>query len=106
MSKTAEGPAFVSEKLCEEELAEAGRLLSRVVGELDEVPVEERRAGDAAKTHSGGQNLGEAVYAENTAVDVHRKEGGNKRFRKLSEEVFAGRVNILGAIELEEVVRV
>ena len=106
MSKAAESPAFLPEKLCEEELAEASRLLSRVVGELDEILVEEGRASDAAETHSGGQNLGEAVYAKNTAVDVHRKEGGNKRFRKLSEEVIAGRVNILGAIELEEVVRV
>ena len=106
MSKTAESPTVVSEKFREEELAEATRLLSRVVGELDEVLVEEGRASDSAETHSRGQNLGETIYAKDTAVDIHGKEGGDKRLGKLPEEVVRGGIDILGTIELEEVVRI
>ena len=104
--KTAEAPAVLSQKLCEEELTESRGLLGRVVGELDEVPVEEGRAGDGSKTHSGGQNLREAVYPENTTVDVHGKEGGDERTGKRLEEALVGRDEVPGAIELEEVVRV
>lgn len=49
--KTVEGPAFVSEKLCEEELTETGRLLSRVIGEFNDVFLEEGRTGDGSKAH-------------------------------------------------------
>lgn len=54
LGETAKSPTLVSQKLGEEELTEASGLLSRIVGELDEVPVEERRTGDTAKTHARG----------------------------------------------------
>lgn len=54
LCETVEGPTFLSQKLCEKELTEAGRLLSRVVGEFNEVPVEERRTGDGSKAHARG----------------------------------------------------
>jgi hypothetical protein len=85
LRKDAESPTFFSLKFSEEELTEPNRLLSRVVGELDEVLVEERRAGDGPETHPGGQDLGETIRPENTAVDIHGKEGGGKRIRKFSE---------------------
>ena len=87
MRKTADSPTFLSEKFSEEKLTEPSGLLGRIVGELDEVLVEERRAGDGSQTHARGQDLGEAIDPENAAVDVHGKEGGDERIRKLSEEV-------------------
>lgn len=87
LSETAEAPAVLSQKFCEEELAEAGGLLSRVVGELDEILVEERRAGDSAETHARGKDLGEAINPENAAIDVHGKEGGDERTCERFEEV-------------------
>ena len=87
LGKTAESPAVLSQKLCEEELAKAGGLLGRVIGELDEVLVEERRAGDRAETHAGGEDLGEAINPENAAIDVHGKEGGDERAGECFEEV-------------------
>ena len=87
LGKTAESPTILSQKFREEELTKPGRLLSRIVGELDEVLVEEGRAGDGAETHPRGEDLGEAIHPENAAVDVHRKEGRDERIRKLSEEV-------------------
>ena len=104
LGETAESPAVVSQKLGEEELAKAGGLLGRVVGEFDEVPVEEGRAGDGAKTHAGSEDLGETIYPENAAVDVHGKEGGDERARELFEEALVRGVDILGTIKLEEVV--
>ena len=52
--ETVESPAFLSQELCEEELTETGGLLSRVVGEFNDVSVKERRAGDRSKAHAGG----------------------------------------------------
>lgn len=87
MRETAESPTFLSQKFGEEELTKPSGLLSRIVGELDEVLVEERRTGNGPETHARGQDLGEAIDPENAAIDVHRKEGRDKRIRKLSEEV-------------------
>jgi hypothetical protein len=104
LRKTAESPTFLSQELCEKELTESSWLLSRVVGEFDQVPVEERRAGDGPETHPRGQDLGETIHPENTAVDVHGKKGGDKRTRKLFEKALVRGVGVLGTIKLEEVV--
>lgn len=104
LGKTAESPAIFSEKLREEELTEASGLLSRVVGKLDEVLVEERGARDRSETHSRGKDLGETIHPENTAVYVHGKEGRDERTRKLFEEVLIRGVSVLCPVELEEVV--
>ena len=104
LGETAESPAIVSQKLCEEELAKAGGLLGGVVGEFDEVPVEERRAGDSAETHARGEDLGETINPEDAAIDVHGKEGGDERAREFFEEALIRGVDVLGTVKLEEVV--
>ena len=104
LGKTAKSPTLLSKKLREEELAKSSGLLSGVVGELDQVFVEEGRTGDAPKTHPGGQNLGETVDPENAAIDVQGKEGRDERGRKLFEEILVRRVNVVGTVKLEEVV--
>ena len=52
LGEAVESPTFLSQKFCEEELTKTCRLLSRVVGEFNEVPVEERGTCDGPEAHS------------------------------------------------------